>query len=229
MQHVDYPHVPGQLYDCEACEAKCHCEYGSTKCVYSGAHKTRQEKLDAVPFGLLAEHSTPGLADDFFRYHDNQAMLVLDGGPKTVVLANEAMGRLLGMLGEEEEEDDNAGQNVASMVLGRLHGQSLSQVGIDMLQDGRPVWVPWENFLDSLQRDVGALDATGENNAPEIVTKNGTGSLAGEADERGSDFEIEGPTGQQQTTRPPAQNIVVEVIITRRNDDMRRFGHCLPR
>ncbi|PSK96159.1 hypothetical protein CLV63_11241 [Murinocardiopsis flavida] len=23
--HADYPHVPGTLYDCRACEAQCHC------------------------------------------------------------------------------------------------------------------------------------------------------------------------------------------------------------
>lgn len=35
---------------------------------------------DREPFGSLAEHGTPGLADDFFRYHDKERTLVLDGG-----------------------------------------------------------------------------------------------------------------------------------------------------
>lgn len=38
-RHSDYPHEPGRLYDCEACEAQCHCTPGSTECVYPGAHK----------------------------------------------------------------------------------------------------------------------------------------------------------------------------------------------
>lgn len=25
MEHVNYPHEPGRLYDCPACEARCHC------------------------------------------------------------------------------------------------------------------------------------------------------------------------------------------------------------
>lgn len=37
-QHVDYPHHPGYLVDCPACEAKCHCTEGSAECVYPGEH-----------------------------------------------------------------------------------------------------------------------------------------------------------------------------------------------
>lgn len=31
--HADYPHAPGQLYGCAACESCCFCEPGSTQCV----------------------------------------------------------------------------------------------------------------------------------------------------------------------------------------------------
>ena len=37
-QHADYPHLPGTLYDCPACEARCHCTPGATQCVYNGEH-----------------------------------------------------------------------------------------------------------------------------------------------------------------------------------------------
>jgi len=33
MDHVDYPHTPGYLYDCPACEAECFCTPGSAQCV----------------------------------------------------------------------------------------------------------------------------------------------------------------------------------------------------
>lgn len=41
--HVDYPHIPGYLYDCPACESACHCPgtsaaIGTTECVYPGPH-----------------------------------------------------------------------------------------------------------------------------------------------------------------------------------------------
>jgi len=32
MTHADYPHQPGTLYDCEACESDCYCDY-ETSCV----------------------------------------------------------------------------------------------------------------------------------------------------------------------------------------------------
>lgn len=26
LVHADYPHLPGRLYDCEACESECFCD-----------------------------------------------------------------------------------------------------------------------------------------------------------------------------------------------------------
>jgi hypothetical protein len=37
-RHVDYPHLPGSLYDCPACEAECHCTPGDAECVFEGEH-----------------------------------------------------------------------------------------------------------------------------------------------------------------------------------------------
>lgn len=39
LEHVDYPHEPGRLYDCPACEAECHCSevkrlQGETECLF---------------------------------------------------------------------------------------------------------------------------------------------------------------------------------------------------
>lgn len=36
--HAAYPHAPGRLHDCPACEAKCHCVAGETECVFDGEH-----------------------------------------------------------------------------------------------------------------------------------------------------------------------------------------------
>lgn len=36
--HSDYPHEPGRLYDCPACEARCYCRPDFTECIYSGEH-----------------------------------------------------------------------------------------------------------------------------------------------------------------------------------------------
>lgn len=34
MEHADYPHQPGTLYDCPACETYCYCEYDNGVCVF---------------------------------------------------------------------------------------------------------------------------------------------------------------------------------------------------
>lgn len=51
MTHVDYPHEPGRLYDCPACEAECHCtgDPGHTPCVYCAELMTDDE-LPTDPF-----------------------------------------------------------------------------------------------------------------------------------------------------------------------------------
>lgn len=41
IPHADYPHEPGRLYDCAACESQCFCTPGTTECVYSGEHNQR--------------------------------------------------------------------------------------------------------------------------------------------------------------------------------------------
>ncbi|KAH7321317.1 hypothetical protein B0I35DRAFT_211892 [Stachybotrys elegans] len=75
---------------------------------------------------------------------------------KTVVLANEAMGRLIGIIPHDSSDED------ASFTIDRLRGQTLSQVGIDMLQDGRPVWVAWDTFLDNLVMEMGVRAPTSD-------------------------------------------------------------------
>jgi hypothetical protein len=34
MEHTDYPHFPGALYDCPACEAECFCDGTGFECVH---------------------------------------------------------------------------------------------------------------------------------------------------------------------------------------------------
>lgn len=66
-------------------------------------------------------------------------LLVLSSS-KTVILANSAVGKLLGI-------DQNG---VDTTVTDILKDQTLSQIGIDMVSDGVPIWVSWEKFLDNL-------------------------------------------------------------------------------
>ncbi|KAL8898247.1 MAG: hypothetical protein Q9192_002168 [Flavoplaca navasiana] len=80
---------------------------------------------------------------------------------KTVVLANEAMGRLLGLdvkqSGDSLQHEDQDQIPISDI----LRGQSLSQIGVDMLQDGQRIWVSWDKFLDTLADEMD-LDEPGK-------------------------------------------------------------------
>lgn len=68
---------------------------------------------------------------------------------KQVVLANEAMGRLLSI-----DASASSPSQRSRTITDLLRDQTLSQLGIDMLQNRLPVWVKWETFLDSLVQDA---------------------------------------------------------------------------
>lgn len=98
------------------------------------------------PFRLQMPFITPGqLAFSALQFLPIPVLVL--NSLKTVVIANEAMGRLLGLLNDSSDNDD------AANVLDQLKGQSLSQVGIDMIQRGRPVWIAWDAFLDAVRDD----------------------------------------------------------------------------
>lgn len=116
-----------------------------------------RRSASASPFRLSMPYISPGqLAFSTMQYLP-VPLLVLNN-LKTVVLANEAMGRLLGMNGESAEPADDG-----PTAFERLRGQTLPQVGVDMLQDGRPVWVSWESLLDSLVGEMHAKRTTSPN------------------------------------------------------------------
>ena len=65
---------------------------------------------------------------------------------KTVVLANEAMGRLLGFdtLKSNYESTENGDGGDEKPLLDRLVGRCLSEIGVHIMQNGQRVWVGWE-------------------------------------------------------------------------------------
>ena len=74
---------------------------------------------------------------------------------KTIVLANEAMGRLLGLSTDGDSADlHHLGDGGETSGVDLLLGQSLSQIGVDMIQSGQRIWVSWEviNHLTSETR-----------------------------------------------------------------------------
>jgi hypothetical protein len=127
-------------------------------------------------------------------------LLVL-GSLKTLVLANEAMTRLLGI---EDRDGDSVSEDGLTPTE-RLRGQTLSQLGIDMLQEGRPVWVAWEPFLDSLVDEMG-LHMTDE--VQEREPESGEGDRTPTA-EKAAPWGI--PASKNSST---VHDAVVEVVIS---------------
>ncbi|KAJ2974880.1 hypothetical protein NQ176_g5825 [Zarea fungicola] len=124
---------------------------------------------------------------------------------KTVVLANEAMGRMLGLITDDSDDDDDE----TSRAIDRIRGQTLSQVGIDMLQDGKPVWVTWETFFDTLAHEIGARPPAAEKNPHHA---HGTGDATPTVTTPASPTKRRGSTNS--TT--PTQDAIIEVVISRK-------------
>lgn len=82
------------------------------------------------------------------------------GSDKSVVLANEAMGRLLGVDVDAAQHSpgsdgltltDSEGPRGATDI---LYGTTLAQLGVDLLLNGSPVFVAWEEFLETVVDDA---------------------------------------------------------------------------
>ncbi|KAK1829854.1 putative signal transduction histidine-protein kinase [Podospora conica] len=115
-------------------------------------------------------------------------VLVLSG-LKTVVLANEAMGTLLGMNLDSQKEADSG-----LSAMEQLRGLSLSQVGIDVVQGNGPVWINWEQFLNQVAAERSTERAM-EGSNPSTPTAEGS------------------PTPQAF----PTNGAVIDVVVSQRN------------
>lgn len=64
-KHVNYPHEPGRLYDCPACEARCHCTPGTAECIYTGVHTVKPTDTEVVDIIARWVHLGGDLGSDF--------------------------------------------------------------------------------------------------------------------------------------------------------------------
>lgn len=89
-------------------------------------------------------------------------VLVLSSN-KAVVLANEAMGHLLGLKPDDPSDEDadidmspiqQEDSQDAKSATDLLYGVTLGQLGLDLLQNGGPMFVAWDSFLDSVVDDA---------------------------------------------------------------------------
>lgn len=111
--------------------------------------------------------TSPSLTETAFTALQYLPMpLIVLSSEKVVVLANEAMGRLLGVdlhqhvsLPPDPHVDRRDSRDVLSAT-DILLGVPMAALGMDLLHNASPVWVSWSDFLDSVKRDaVSAFDA----------------------------------------------------------------------
>lgn len=106
----------------------------------------------------------PGIADTAFAAMQYLPMPVMVlSSEKTVVLANEAMGRLLGIDLQQQQPavpDSVHGYEDVRSASDVLAGVPMDVLGMDLLQNANPVWMRWVDFLDTIKQD--AADASAQ-------------------------------------------------------------------
>ena len=141
---------------------------------------------------------------------------------KTIVLANEAMGRLLG-LGDATDDDNTSNESTTDV----LKGQTLSQIGVDMVSDGVPVWVSWEKFLDSLISSLTKAEEEGSDAAGVPLSKSGESTPVAAPETLTPIVSEE----RQSRGRSPARDkttihdTVVDVVVTSQSSMLALRGH----
>jgi hypothetical protein len=91
----------------------------------------------------MIEHSN-AVAPAFAALQYLPVPLIVLSSQKSVILANEAMGRLLNLDLMQSSNESDRGTEAALSVTDILHGYNISQLGIDFLQGGSPILVSWE-------------------------------------------------------------------------------------
>jgi PAS domain S-box-containing protein len=172
---------------------------------FTHARRQSPHRNDSSDSSLLQLHiprasSSAQLAFSAMQYLPYPLMVL--NGLKTLVLANEAMGRLLDI----EDLDGDTASDHGILATHRLQGQTLSQMGIDMLQDGRPVWVTWESFLDSIAEDSGLHK---EEETAQLGSEHGEGDITPTA-ERSDSF---GARTNANNNKSTVHDAVVEVVL----------------
>ncbi|KAK4237506.1 putative signal transduction histidine-protein kinase [Achaetomium macrosporum] len=146
----------------------------------------------ARPLHLPMPSITPGqVAFSVIRFLP-VPVLVLDG-EKTAVLANEAMGKLLGLMPATVQDVDSM-----VLVMDQLRGRSLSQIGVDLVQEAVPVWVDWHDFLDQAAAEAGL--STADHDKAKEPLPNGGGATPS--------------LNFNNARRKPPSDIAVEVLVS---------------
>lgn len=157
----------------------------------------------------------PGHSEAAFTAMQYLPMPIVVLGPlKTVVLANDAMGRLLDVDLAHGTAVPTRGVQAYAAISESMHGQTLSQIGVDALAQGDPIFMNWDRFLDSIGQGL---------------TSSGPGTPRGrDMPEDDSDAGERTPTGEPlpmlttaNLNRQTVHDVAVDVIISAQHNRQR--------
>lgn len=122
---------------------------------------------------------------------------------KTVVVANEAMGRLLGIDFESTAHHDLS-------ISEALQDKSMGDLGIDILQNGSPILVSWEDFLDCIVQDASTNGEHDESGSGHTTPTAGPRAQPANSQSQGKIA----PLSSSNLARTTVHDVAVEVVIT---------------
>lgn len=133
-----------------------------------GAQSPASIRSEALSVGIPTTPTSTAAALAALQYLP--VPVVVLSSLKTVVVANEAMGRLLS-IDVNALQDPSEGSDGIFSITDVLHGQSVANLGVDILQHGSPIWISWDDFLDSIVDEGGrgaGLDDSKRNKEKDI-------------------------------------------------------------
>ncbi|GAB7364411.1 hypothetical protein MBLNU230_g4953t1 [Neophaeotheca triangularis] len=177
----------------------------------------------------IPPHQLQGTSDMAFTALQYLPMPVLVlSSQKSIVLANEAMGRLVGI--DLTAEQQGADKNVAELSTKEsvehqtpteiLQGATLGELGIDLLQNGNAVFVAWETFLETVVDDASRAQST----KTQLNTFHGRDldrdctPTGGIRDSRSTSLGSSSRLSSSSGTRTEVHDAVVDVIFSTQRD-----------
>jgi PAS domain-containing protein len=147
---------------------------GSVDGSVEGADGTQRRRRASLSIRMPPPQSQAGLAFTALQYLPMPVMVL--SSTKHIVLANEAVGRLLGIdLDEAEQENENEPQPEeleAESTADILQGKTLGELGIDLLQGGNAVFVSWEDILQNVIDDAAKAQKAYRRHCGDVAEEN---------------------------------------------------------
>lgn len=122
---------------------------------FSMGERPRSESPNSIRSDPLSIHTPSYTMASLAALQYLPVPVLVLSSEKRVIVANEAMGRLLSI---DFESTAVHGFSISEV----LQGKTMGELGIDILQNGSPVLITWEDFLEGVVEDSMLLNSSDE-------------------------------------------------------------------